>query len=74
MSLLTRDNKESSEVSDNIKPGRRVKIKVTGSKMSTTSDDSLFACRDGLGLGQPVVINVCLWFRITSATTVTWNA
>jgi len=39
-------NNESSEVFDTIKPGRRVKIiHVTGSKMSTTSDDSLFANR-----------------------------
>jgi len=41
-------NNESSEVFDIIKPGRRVnvKLKVTGSKMSITSDDSdsLFAC------------------------------
>jgi len=35
-------NNESSEVVDIIKPGRRVQIKVTGSKMSITSDDSLF--------------------------------
>jgi len=31
---------ESSEVFDIIKPGRRVKINVTGSKMSITSNDS----------------------------------
>jgi len=37
-------NNESSEVFDIIKPGRRVKIKVTGSKMLITSDNSLFAC------------------------------
>jgi len=38
-------NNKSSEVFDIIKPGRRVKIKVTGSKLSITSDDSLFAAR-----------------------------
>jgi len=36
-------NNESSDVFDIIKPGRRIKIKITGSKMSITSDDSLFA-------------------------------
>jgi len=39
-------NNELSEVFDNIKPGRRVKIigyRQSGSKMSKTSDDSLFA-------------------------------
>jgi len=35
-------NNESSEVFDIIQPGRRVKLKVTGSKLSITSDDSLF--------------------------------
>jgi len=43
-SLLRQANNESWEVFDIIKPGRRIKIKVTGSKVSITSDDSLFAC------------------------------
>jgi len=34
---------ESSEVFDIIKPGRRVKTKGTGSKMSITTDDLVFA-------------------------------
>jgi len=38
-------NNESSEVFDIIKAGRRVEIKVTGSKISITFDDSLFASR-----------------------------
>jgi len=38
-------NNESSKVLDIIKPGRRVKKKVTGSKISITSEDSLFASR-----------------------------
>jgi len=38
-------NHESSEVFDIIQPGRSVKKKVTGCKMSITSDDSLFATR-----------------------------
>jgi len=36
-------NNVSSEVFDIIKPGRRVKKKVAGSKMTITSDDSLLA-------------------------------
>jgi len=45
--VLQQANKKSSEVSNIIKPGRRVKIEghtVTGSRISITFDDSLFAC------------------------------
>jgi len=66
-------NNESSDVFDIIKPGRRVKKKVTGSKMSKTSDDSLFATASLL-IGRMHPLSTIINRRLGNLTVAYWHS
>jgi len=66
-------NNESTEVVGIIKPGQRVELKVTGSKMSTTSDDLLFAhwwAGIKSAACQPLLVLLAMEYKVSSENSI----